>query len=62
MVPEAGIEPARPLSREILSLLCLPISPPGQGAFVGGIDCTAYPARAGRELIIKCGVEARYTV
>ena len=30
MVPEAGIEPARPLrKREILSLLCLPISPPG---------------------------------
>ena len=31
MVPEAGIEPARPLrKREILSLLCLPISPLGQ--------------------------------
>ena len=29
MVPGAGIEPARPYSREILSLLCLPISPPG---------------------------------
>jgi hypothetical protein len=29
MVPGAGIEPARPCEREILSLLCLPISPPG---------------------------------
>ena len=30
MVPEAGIEPARPFySRQILSLLCLPISPLG---------------------------------
>ncbi len=29
MVPGAGIEPARPLGREILSLLCLPIPPPG---------------------------------
>jgi hypothetical protein len=31
MVPGAGIEPARPCDREILSLLCLPISPPGRG-------------------------------
>ena len=30
MVPGAGIEPARLLEREILSLLCLPISPSGQ--------------------------------
>jgi hypothetical protein len=30
MVPGAGIEPARPYDREILSLLCLPISPPGR--------------------------------
>ncbi len=30
MVPGAGIEPARLLKREILSLLCLPISPSGQ--------------------------------
>ena len=29
MVPGAGIEPARPLSRGILSPLRLPISPPG---------------------------------
>src|SRR5690554_1397640 len=29
MVPGAGIEPARPCGREILSLLCLPISPSG---------------------------------
>ncbi len=29
MVPGAGIEPARLLEREILSLLCLPISPSG---------------------------------
>ena len=28
LVPWAGIEPARRLGREILSLLCLPISPP----------------------------------
>lgn len=30
MVPETGIEPVRPLSRQILSLLCLPISPLGR--------------------------------
>ena len=30
MVPGAGIEPARPNGRQILSLLCLPISPPGR--------------------------------
>lgn len=43
-VPGAGIEPARSFDREILSLLCLPVSPPGQaahctevfGAMVGG--------------------------
>ncbi len=28
-MPGTGIEPVRPLSREILSLLCLPISPSG---------------------------------
>ena len=31
MVPGAGVEPAHPYEREILSLLCLPISPPGLG-------------------------------
>ena len=31
LVPRAGIEPARPFSRQILSLLCLPIPPPGLG-------------------------------
>lgn len=30
MVPGAGIEPARPRRRRILSPVCLPISPPGQ--------------------------------
>ncbi len=30
MVPETGIEPVRSFDREILSLLCLPISPPGR--------------------------------
>ena len=34
LVPGAGIEPARPCDREILSLLCLPISPPGQVIFL----------------------------
>ena len=34
LVPGAGLEPAWPLSRGILSPLCLPISPPGP--FVGG--------------------------
>lgn len=29
MVPGAGLEPARSCDREILSLLCLPIPPPG---------------------------------
>ncbi len=31
MVPGTGIEPVRSYDREILSLLCLPISPPGLG-------------------------------
>ena len=39
-VPRAGIEPARPCDREILSLLRLPISPPRQ----------AFSLRRGREL------------
>lgn len=30
MVPGAGLEPARYYYRQILSLLCLPIPPPGQ--------------------------------
>ena len=30
MVPGAGVEPAHAYAREILSLLCLPISPPGR--------------------------------
>ncbi len=32
MVPEAGLEPARPKGRQILNLLCLPISPLGLSA------------------------------
>ena len=31
MVPGAGLEPARSFPRGILSPLCLPIPPPGQG-------------------------------
>lgn len=31
LVPGTGIEPVHHFWREILSLLCLPISPPGQG-------------------------------
>ncbi len=34
MVPGAGLEPARHCCRGILSPLCLPISPPGQGGFL----------------------------
>ena len=34
VVPGAGLEPARSCDREILSLLCIPISPPGlKGSF-----------------------------
>ncbi len=29
MVPEAGLEPAQPCDRQILSLMCLPIPPLG---------------------------------
>lgn len=53
MVPEAGIEPARPYDREILSLLCLPVSPPGQVVLDDGIDCTAYPTKRGIEFLIR---------
>ena len=35
MVPGAGVEPAHAYAREILSLLCLPISPPGR---MEGVD------------------------
>ena len=52
MVPGAGIEPARPLGREILSLLCLPVSPPGQGVFDDDIDCTVCPKEMGIEFTI----------
>ena len=31
-VPRAGVEPALPNGNKILSLACLPISPPGQPA------------------------------
>ena len=34
MVPGAGIEPARPFRRGILSPLRLPISPPGLGGLL----------------------------
>jgi len=36
MVLRAGIEPACPFEREILSLLCLPISPPEQELIILG--------------------------
>jgi hypothetical protein len=38
MVPGTGIEPVQLLSREILSLLCLPISPPGHTGQQSGGD------------------------
>ena len=40
MVPGAGLEPAQSCDREILSLLCLPISPPGHRGkiFIVGDD------------------------
>ncbi len=50
MVPGAGIEPARPLSRKILSLVCLPIPPPGlrESFFIVGIGtyCNAITIEA----------------
>jgi hypothetical protein len=36
VVPGTGIEPVQLLSREILSLLCLPISPPGRRGQLSG--------------------------
>jgi hypothetical protein len=47
LVPRAGFEPARPFrKREILSLQCLPVSPPGQLNFLAGMDTLGYqPAR-----------------
>ncbi len=38
MVPGAGLEPAQPEGREILSLLCLPIPPPGHRARPRGLQ------------------------
>jgi hypothetical protein len=50
MVPGAGIEPARPCDREILSLLCLPISPPGLSRlFYHYLQKKRMEARAGIE-------------
>jgi hypothetical protein len=34
LVPGAGVEPALPFENKILSLACLPISPPGQSCSV----------------------------
>ena len=34
VVPGTGIEPVQPYGREILSLLCLPISPSGHGTAI----------------------------
>jgi hypothetical protein len=47
LVPGAGLEPARHCCREILSLLCLPISPPGlRGSGVrASNDTKAYEQR-----------------
>ena len=36
MVGEAGIEPALPFGKQILSLSCLPISPLAHGVFLVG--------------------------
>jgi hypothetical protein len=36
VVPSAGLEPARPYSREILSLLCLPFHHEGTGQNIDG--------------------------
>ena len=41
MVPGAGVEPAQPYSRGILSPLRLPVSPPGRGA---GVKARAHGA------------------
>jgi hypothetical protein len=48
MVPEAGLEPARPCDRQILNLLCLPISPLGQSAFTSVVK-EKVEARSGVE-------------
>lgn len=48
MVPEAGLEPARPKERQILNLLCLPISPLGQSAFTS-VSKSKVEARSGVE-------------
>jgi hypothetical protein len=47
-VPEAGLEPARPKDRQILNLLCLPISPLGQSAFTS-VSKRNFEARPGVE-------------
>ena len=39
MVPGAGIEPAQPYGRGILSPLRLPVPPPGRGALLSTTDC-----------------------
>lgn len=49
MVPEAGLEPARPKDRQILNLLCLPISPLGRSAFASVRKRVKMEARSGVE-------------
>ena len=49
MVPEAGLEPARPKDRQILNLLCLPISPLGRSAFTSVRKRGKMEARSGVE-------------
>lgn len=48
MVPGAGLEPARSKDRQILNLLCLPISPPGLSAFTS-VRKSEVEARSGVE-------------
>lgn len=49
LVPRTGLEPVQPEGREILSLLCLPIPPPGHGesGFVVWSTGSRQPSSAG---------------
>jgi hypothetical protein len=55
VVPGAGIEPARPLSRKILSLVCLPISPSGRDENLA----EPMPLKGGGIIAYYCRKEAR---
>src|SRR5690606_6472448 len=62
MVPRAGIEPARPYGRQILSLMCLPVSPSGQRCCVPAGAFHAKSNRGVAEQLNRDGITTAGTI